>query len=111
MRRKNLERRQQREIDEKESLLKDLETVEDLKLLPLRHYKEKLVIMEDCTLSYADKDVISGFHLEVRQGERVFLKGRNGCGKSSVIRAILEAAQCGPADPGAGGPVREKGED
>ena len=109
MRRKNLERRQQREIDEKESLLKDLETVEDLKLLPLRHYKEKLVIMEDCTLSYADKDVISGFHLEVRQGERVFLKGRNGCGKSSVIRAILEAAQCGPADPGAGGPVLKKG--
>lgn len=109
MRRKNLERRQQREIDEKESLLKDLETVEDLKLLPLRHYKEKLVIMEDCTLSYADKDVISGFHLEVRQGERVFLKGRNGCGKSSVIRAILEAAQCGPADPGAGGPVLRKG--
>lgn len=109
MRRKNLERRQQREIDEKESLLKDLETVEDLKLLPLRHYKERLVVMEDCTLSYADKDVISGFHLEVRQGERVFLKGRNGCGKSSVIRAILEAAKCKSADPGAQGPVLKKG--
>lgn len=90
MRRKNLERRQQKEIEEKASLLKNLETVENLKLFPLRHYKEKLVIMEDCTLSYDKKDVISNFSLEVKQGERIFLKGRNGCGKSSIIRAILQ---------------------
>lgn len=27
--------------------------------------------------------------MEIRQGERVFLQGRNGCGKSSIIKAIL----------------------
>ena len=100
MRRKNLERRQRREIDEKASLLKDLETVEDLKLFPLRHYKEKLVIMEDCTLSYETKNVISGFNLEVKHGERIFLKGRNGCGKSSIIKAIMQAQEEEAAEEG-----------
>ena len=104
MRRKNLERRQQREIEEKSGLLKNLETVEDLKLFPLKHYKEKLVIMEDCMIAYmkentsssvddrTDRKVISHFNLEVEQGERIFLQGKNGCGKSTIIKAILQQA-------------------
>ncbi|GFI01798.1 energy-dependent translational throttle protein EttA [Lachnospiraceae bacterium] len=90
MRRKNLERRKEREIEEKSGLLKNLETVEDLKIIPLSHYKEKLVIMEDCSIAYGESsEIIRGFHLEVRQGDRIFLRGKNGCGKSTVIRAIL----------------------
>lgn len=101
MRRKNLERRQEREIEEKCDLLKNLETVEDLKIFPLEHYKKKLVVMEDCTIAYQNKQIIndgsedakeliSGFHLEVIQGDRIFLKGKNGSGKSSIIKAILK---------------------
>jgi lincosamide and streptogramin A transport system ATP-binding/permease protein len=101
MRRKNLERRQEREIEEKCDLLKNLETVEDLKIFPLEHYKKKLVVMEDCTIAYQNKQIIndgsedakeliSGFHLEVIQGNRIFLKGKNGSGKSSIIKAILK---------------------
>lgn len=114
MRRKNLEHRREREIEEKSGLLKDIETVEALKIMPLRHYKEKLVVMEDCTLAYlgggqgaedsrdskyagessnghgGGREIISHFNFEVRQGERIFLKGRNGCGKSSVLKAILQ---------------------
>lgn len=93
MRRKNLERRQGREIEEKSQLLKNLEKVDDLKLFSLAHYKEKLIIMDDVTLTYyvdnQNKAVLEHFNLEVRQGERIFLQGRNGCGKSSVIKAIL----------------------
>lgn len=100
-RRKNLEHRQEKEIEEKSALLKNLETVEDLKLFPLKHYKEKLVVMEDCSLIYPDryesgckvkdssKKVLNHFNLEIRQGERIFLQGKNGCGKSSIIKAIL----------------------
>ncbi|MDE7008435.1 MAG: ATP-binding cassette domain-containing protein, partial [Lachnospiraceae bacterium] len=72
---------------------KNIETVEALKIMPLKHYKEKLVVMEDAMLSYENgiqsKEVMKGFHMEIRQGERVFLQGRNGCGKSSIIKAIL----------------------
>lgn len=94
MRRKNLERRRQREIEEKSGLLKNLEVVEDLKVMPLAHYKEKLVVMEDCAFAYAGgREIISHFNFEVRQGERIFLKGKNGCGKSSIIKAILQQAE------------------
>ena len=58
-RRKNLEHRQEKEIEEKSSLLKNLETVEDLKLFPLKHYKEKLVVMENCRLVYSQNRRIS----------------------------------------------------
>ena len=92
MRRKNLERRQQREIEEKSSLLKNLEKVENLKLLPLAHYKEKLVIMKNCTLAYDCKEIVKNFHMEIKQGEQIFLQGRNGCGKSSILKAILHQA-------------------
>lgn len=120
-RRKNLEHRQEKEIEEKSALLKNLETVEDLKLFPLKHYKEKLVVMEDCRLVYSkkaedslwdksiektgalwaegrcyqefsgdtEKEIVKNFNLEIRGGERIFLQGRNGCGKSSIIKAIL----------------------
>jgi len=93
MRRKNLERRRNQEIEEKSELLKNLERVEDLKLFPLTHYKEKLVEMEDVMLSYGNeaqgKEIMKEFYMEIRQGERVFLQGRNGCGKSSIIKTIL----------------------
>lgn len=104
MRRKNLERRQQREIEEKSELLKNLETVEDLKLFPLTHYKDRLVKMENCTITYKDEDlsgslgtytekeIVSHFNFELKQGERVFLQGKNGCGKSSIIKTILQQA-------------------
>lgn len=117
-RRKNLEHRQEKEIEEKSSLLKNLETVEDLKLFPLKHYKEKLVLMDNCRLVYpqktedalwdeteekvsssmtegyvhqkfSEKVIVKNFNLEIRQGERIFLQGKNGCGKSSIIKAIL----------------------
>lgn len=49
-RRKNLERRQQNAITEKETLLKDLESPVELKLLPLTFHKEVYVSMKDLTL-------------------------------------------------------------
>lgn len=76
-------------------MLKNLETVEDLKLFPLTHHKENLVVMEDCTLSYEGenvKNVLEHFSLKVKGGERIFLQGKNGCGKSSIIKAILMEA-------------------
>ena len=88
MRRKNLEKRREKEIEEKSGLLKNLESVEDLKIMPLKHYKEKIVSMEDCMIAYGEKEIIQNFNLEVNQGDRVFLKGKNGCGKSSILKSI-----------------------
>ncbi|MBQ7954895.1 MAG: ABC-F type ribosomal protection protein [Lachnospiraceae bacterium] len=89
-RRKNLERRQTRAIEEKSALLHNIESAEVLKLFPQRHHKEVLVKMEDVRISYGSK-MLPAVNLEIRNGDRVVLQGANGCGKSSVIKALLQA--------------------
>ncbi len=98
---KQLEQRIDREIEEKEGLLQDIETPVDLKIMPLKHHKELLVRMEDYGIAYrvveegsaetegTSRVVFQNLKLELRQRERVFLHGANGCGKSSLIKAIL----------------------
>ena len=106
MRRKNLERRQEREIEEKSTLLKNVETVETIKLFPLKHYKEKLVVMKDCSISYSNKEVVKDFSMEIKQGSRIFLQGKNGCGKSSILKVIMQQANGSSLQ---GAPLLEKG--
>lgn len=87
---KNFEKRIDREIEEKEGLLKDIERVDDLKLMPLTHHKKCLVECRDFELSYEGAEpVFKGITFQLMQGDILFLNGENGCGKSSLIKAIL----------------------
>ena len=88
---KSFEKRMDREIEEKEGLLNDIENVKDLKVMPLSYYKDRLIECRDFSLKYNDATdyVINNLTFEVKQKERVFLRGENGCGKSSLIKAIL----------------------
>lgn len=88
---KQMSSRIDREIEEKEGLLVDIEDTPALKLMPLQHHKEVLVSARQYSMRYsgASRSVFQPLDLELRQGERVFLHGANGCGKSSLIRAIL----------------------
>ena len=91
-RRKNLERRQNRAIEEKEKLLKNIETAEDLKLFFLSHHSQKLAVLEHVEVGYGcpPKPVCKEVSLEICQGQRIFLQGKNGCGKSSILKLILD---------------------
>ena len=91
---KNLEHRAQAALEEKSSLLKNLETVDDLKLIPLKHQKEVLVRMEDVDIAYEQHQVLKHLCMQVRNGERVALQGGNGCGKSSVLKMVLGINAC-----------------
>ncbi len=88
---KNTEHRMENAASEKEKLLKDVETAKSLKIVPLRHHKQVLVTMEDVSLGYPqrDKPVCEHLSLEICEGDRAVLDGRNGSGKSTVIKAIL----------------------
>lgn len=89
---KQMEKRIAQEIVQKEGLLEDIETPAELKLMPLQHHKEVLIRASDYGLAYGDHQVLKDFRFELRRGERVFLQGENGCGKSSFIKAVLECA-------------------
>lgn len=88
---KQYENRIEREIEEKEGLLTDIEKPVAPKLYPQKYHKERLVLAKGCCIGYgAKKMVLKDFSFELMQGERVFLHGENGCGKSTLIKAILE---------------------
>ncbi|MCR5830596.1 MAG: ATP-binding cassette domain-containing protein [Lachnospiraceae bacterium] len=91
---KSYEQRLDREIEAKEGLLQDIERVSDLKLEPLRFHKQVLINANNLSLSYegAPEPLFDGLRFQVKRGERVILSGENGCGKSSVLKAVLKMA-------------------
>jgi lincosamide and streptogramin A transport system ATP-binding/permease protein len=91
---KSFEQRIGREIEEKEGLLKDVERVSDLKIEPLRFHKEVLINANNLSLGYeGSKDrLFKDLRFQVKRGERIILSGENGCGKSSILKAILQQA-------------------
>lgn len=103
-RRKNLERRRERAIEEKEGLLKNEEQTEKLKIFPLSHPREELIRAEGLCLGFRNGEnvraVCRDVSFSLKKGERIVLSGRNGSGKSSVIAEILRACRAVPAFPG-----------
>ncbi len=92
-----MQKRIEREIEEKEGLLADLEEPVDLKLMPLRHHRERLIHVRAYTVTYegADCPAFSNLTFDLMQGERVALHGGNGCGKTTLIKQILKKAGLG----------------
>ena len=88
---KQMEDRIEREIEEKEGLLQDIENPVDLKLFSMSHHKEVLISAREYGLQYENQTepMFRDLQFEIRQGDRVFLNGKNGCGKSSLIKQIL----------------------
>lgn len=87
MRRKNLEHRQDQAIDEKKGLLKNVEEAERLKLYPQVHHMERILSLKDVVPCF-DRPVCKPVSFQLEQGQRISLQGKNGSGKSSIIKLI-----------------------
>ncbi|MED1599204.1 ABC-F type ribosomal protection protein, partial [Bacillus pseudomycoides] len=86
---KNLESRQQKAIEEKSKLLKNVEKTESLKLERLKFQSNELVVLADVSVKYDDQIVNEPISFIVEQGDRIVLDGKNGSGKSSILKLIL----------------------
>ncbi len=85
---KGIQRRREKEMEEKSKLLKNVEQVGELKLTPLRHPKHRLISVENGAVVYDGRTVCENIRFQVAQGQRIALGGANGCGKSSVLKAL-----------------------
>uniref|UniRef100_UPI00345E240E ATP-binding cassette domain-containing protein n=1 Tax=Aminivibrio sp. TaxID=1872489 RepID=UPI00345E240E len=86
---KSLERRRQEALEEKSALLRNVEEGEKLKLFPLAFHSPGLAELENVSVRYGDRTVCEGVSFAIGRGERIALRGRNGCGKSSILKLIL----------------------
>lgn len=91
---KQMEKRLNREIEEKEGLLVDLEETANLKIMPLLHHKGIFVNIREYDVQYMDakEPILTNLTFTINRGERVALHGENGCGKSTLIKMILQKA-------------------
>ena len=86
---KTIEARQQQAIEQKSALLKNAETVDTLKIYPLTYHSDLLVSFSDVSVIYDSTKVCEPIFFEIHQGERVVIDGKNGSGKSSLLKLLL----------------------
>ena len=86
---KSIEARQQQAIEQKSALLKNVETAEAIKIQPLNYHTDLLASLSNVVVCYDGISVCEPVSFEIRQGERIVLDGKNGSGKSSLLKLIV----------------------
>ncbi len=86
---KSIEKRVEKQIAEKESLLKNIETADNLKITPLNFHSKTLLFGNDISVNYGDNTVFKNLNFEIIQGQKINIKGKNGSGKTSLIKLVL----------------------
>ena len=85
---KTTEARRQKAAEEKSKLFQDMEVEENLSLSPLRFHTSRLLDLSGISVRYDHHTLFENFSLSIRAGDRIALRGRNGSGKSSVLKLI-----------------------
>lgn len=85
---KVIEQRREKALEEKQKLLKNIESAEALEIKHAAHYAEDLLWVDQVSLQYDEITVLSGLSFKLTQGCRLAIVGGNGSGKSSLINAI-----------------------
>ncbi len=85
---KAVEARQKQAAEEKSLLLKNVETAEELKVIPLEYHTDILAGFSEIAVYYGGKRVFDPVTFQVQRGDRIVLDGKNGSGKSSLLKLL-----------------------
>lgn len=86
---KTIAARRQEAVEQKSELLKNAESAEELKITPLSYRSDLLVDLSETQISYGKKTICSPISFSVHRNERIALEGKNGSGKSSILKMLV----------------------
>lgn len=86
---KVIEKRIEKAIDEKSSLLNNIDRNDTLKIIPLDSRKNPLIVAKDLQIKYDNKKIFDKTSFEINNKDRVAIIGKNGIGKSSILKLII----------------------
>ena len=87
---KVMENRIEKAINEKSNLLNNIDRNDSLKIIPLESRKKPLILANNLQIKYDEKTIFSPISFEIENGDRIAIVGKNGIGKSSILKLILE---------------------
>lgn len=85
---KTLEARQHRAIEQKSALLKNAESADILKIHPLEYHTDLLASFSDVSVMYDGNKICEPVFFEIHRGDRIIIEGKNGSGKSSLLKLL-----------------------
>ncbi len=86
---KVIEKRIEKAIEEKSNLLKNVDRNDALKIVPLEARQNVLVAANHFQIQYDDNPIFDEVSFEIKNGDRVAITGKNGIGKSSILKLML----------------------
>jgi len=85
---KSIDARRQKALEDKTRLLKNYEDTESLKISQLVYHANRIVTLDKVSINYDEKVVCSDVSLSIDKGDRIAISGKNGSGKSSILKLI-----------------------
>ena len=86
---KSMETRINTELEQQSKLLKEVEHIPKLRLNSLPYYSERILHLENVSVFFEGRTVCQNITFTIQKGDRIALCGKNGCGKSSLLKLIM----------------------
>lgn len=86
---KTVEARSEKAVIEKEKLLKNVEKADRVFLQPLTFHATRLAEFKNVFIRYDGKTICGSVSFCINQGDRIAFSGKNGSGKSSLLKLLV----------------------
>ncbi len=86
---KVIEKRIEKSIEQKSNLLNNIDRNDTLKMTPSENRKNSFIIADNLQIQYDGKSIFNKVSFEVNNGDRIAIIGKNGIGKSSMLKLLI----------------------